>query len=71
MLKMIGLATLTTLAAACASAPPAPTADLCGRLQAPLSEHAATLAESPHDPSVLTGERLIRVIDAACADGPQ
>jgi hypothetical protein len=58
---------LTMLAAGCASAPPAPVADLCGRLAAALDAHAAALADSPHDPSVLTGERLVRLFDAACA----
>jgi hypothetical protein len=42
-------------------------ADLCGRLAAALDAHAAALADSPHDPSVLTGERLVRLFDAACA----
>jgi len=39
---------------------------LCAGLAAPASAHAAALAEDAGPRSVVTGARLIRLIDAGC-----
>lgn len=39
---------------------------LCAGLSAPATEHAAALAEDAGPHSVVTGARLIRLIDAGC-----
>lgn len=39
---------------------------LCAGLAAPASEHAAALADDAGPRSVITGARLIRLIDAGC-----
>jgi len=40
---------------------------LCGGSRAARAEHAAALAASPDDRAVVTGARLISLIDAGCA----
>jgi hypothetical protein len=39
---------------------------LCGGTRAARAAHAAALADSPDDRAVVTGTRLIELIDAGC-----
>ena len=56
---------LTMLAAGCVSVSPAAVCD--GTAQA-RADHAAALAVSPDDRAVVTGARLIALIDAGCGE---
>ena len=56
---------LTMLAAGCVSVSPAAVCD--GTAQA-RTDHAAALAVSPDDRAVVTGARLIALIDAGCGE---
>lgn len=38
----------------------------CDGLRGPLKDHAATLANSPHGPSVITGAVVVETYQAAC-----
>lgn len=56
--------TLAATQAGCVSV--ASDAALCGGTEAARREHAAALAADGGDRSVLTGARLIRLMDAGC-----
>ena len=62
-MKWFLLLTLTLLAQACA---PVSLPALCTESVLPMSEHAAALIEDGGDRSVVTGDYLLRVIDAGC-----
>ena len=49
----------------CVSGASAPA--ICDGTRAARADHAAALAVSPDDRAVVTGARLIRLIDAGCA----
>lgn len=42
---------------------------VCDGLRPLAKDHAATLADSPHDPSVLTGAKLLSAFKDGCRDG--
>lgn len=44
-------------------------AAICGGTEAARREHAAALALDGGDRSVLTGAKLIRLVDAGCGEG--
>lgn len=70
--KMI-LLMLTLLVSACATVlgeAPKSRADFCGRVDPLVATHAGHIAEASPD-AVLSGEALIRMIDAYCADTPR
>lgn len=58
------------LVSACSNSAPEPVRPsgdgLCAGLLTPAKRHAAALAESPHDPSVTTGDQLIAGLIAGC-----
>lgn len=58
---------LTLLAAGCVTAPRTSGDAICDGTRAARADHAAALADSPDDRAVITGARLIRLIDAGCA----
>ena len=58
--------TLTLLAAGCASVTPTSGDALCDGSRQARADHAAALAVSPDDRAVVSGARLIALIDAGC-----
>jgi len=58
--------TLTSCVTACVSATPGRHEALCDGTRAARADHAAALAASADDSAVVTGARLIRLIDAGC-----
>lgn len=56
---------LLCFATGCASVAPSPAAICDGTAQA-RTDHAAALADSADDRAVVTGARLIRLLDAGC-----
>ena len=52
---------------ACVSVTPTSGDALCGGTRAARADHANALADSPDDRAVVTGARLIGLIDAGCA----
>ena len=59
---------LLPLVAACATAPrgEGALAGLCAEIEPLMGQHAAALAGEAGDAAVVTGDRLIRGLDAAC-----
>lgn len=53
-------------ATGCVTVTPTSGDALCGGTRAARADHAAALADSPDDRSVVTGARLIGLIDAGC-----
>lgn len=51
----------------CVAATPASNSALCDGTRTARADHAAALAVSPDDRAVVTGARLIRLVDAGCA----
>ena len=51
----------------CVSATPTSLDAVCSGTRAARASHAAALADSPDDRAVVTGARLIGLIDAGCA----
>lgn len=51
---------------ACVSATPNSADALCSGTRAARADHASALADSPDDRAVVTGARLIGLIDAGC-----
>jgi len=66
-MKSLSILALMLLVSGCASVESDSKA-LCDGTRVARSEHAQTLSESPHDPSVMTGAYLIQLIDAGCRD---
>lgn len=64
MQRTICLLTLLTFASGCVSAGSGDA--ICGATEAARREHAAALAGDGGDRSVVTGARLIAMIDAGC-----
>jgi hypothetical protein len=54
-------------AASCATVSPKPDDAICTGSRGARADHAAALAVSPDDRAVVTGARLIKLIDAGCA----
>lgn len=57
------------LVSACAPVTQGSLEAACDATRAARADHAAALAASPDDAAVVTGDLLIRQIDAACALG--
>lgn len=55
------------LGTACVNATPTSLDAVCSGTRAARASHAAALADSPDDRAVVTGARLIGLIDAGCA----
>lgn len=53
-------------ATSCAPVTPTSGEAICGGTRAARADHAAALAASPDDRAVITGARLIGLIDAGC-----
>ena len=66
-MKWLLVTILLLPAAGCVSA--ASDAAICGGTEAARREHAAALAADGGDRSVLTGAKLIRLMDAGCNKG--
>ena len=62
-IKLMILSMILALAQACA---PVSLPALCTASESPMSDHAAALIEDGGDRSVVTGDYLMRVIDAGC-----
>lgn len=58
--------TLALLASACTTAPQTSGSALCDGTRAARADHAAALAASGDDRVVVTGARLVALIDAGC-----
>lgn len=58
--------TLTLLAAGCQSVTQTSGDAICDGTRTARADHAAALAVSPDDRSVVTGARLIAALDAGC-----
>lgn len=68
MMRTLLLLTIPLCCAiSCAPVIPASGDGLCDGTRAARADHAAALADSPDDRAVITGARLIRLIDAGCA----
>ncbi len=70
-MRRIMFASLMMLVPACSRLDKAPTVrpsgeGICAGLEAPARAHAAALAQSQDDASVVTGDRLISGLIAAC-----
>lgn len=63
----LSLVMLITLAACSPSMIPVPADVICRETRAARAEHMAALLEDGGDRSVLTGQRLVSLIDSACA----
>lgn len=60
------LMTLTMLAGCSPGAIPGPVDTLCRETRAARTDHVAALLADGGDRSVLTGQRLVALLDAAC-----
>ena len=65
-MRKIWAMTLTLLAAGCASVTQTSGDAICDGSRAARADHVAALAISPDDRAVVTGARLIALIDAGC-----
>jgi uncharacterized protein YceK len=65
-MRFLPLLMLILLVSGCANAVSKPA--VCDGTAQARTEHALTLSQSPHNPSVLTGARLIQLLDAGCGD---
>ena len=65
-MRLIMAMTLTLLAAGCVSGTKTSGEALCDGSRAARADHAEVLAVSPDDRAVVSGARLIAVIDAGC-----
>lgn len=66
-MRMLPLAMILPLfVSACVTATPNSGEALCDGTRSARADHAAALAVSPDDRAVVTGARLIEVIDAGC-----
>ena len=63
-MKHLSLMTLLLLVTACATSPSGPA--VCDGLIEAARTHAHALADSPHDPSVLSGDALLSKLKAGC-----
>lgn len=66
-MKWLLVMILSSFVAGCVSA--ASDAAICGGTEAARREHAAALAADGWNRSVLTGAKLIRLVDAGCNKG--
>ncbi|NPD15729.1 hypothetical protein HOY34_11000 [Xinfangfangia sp. D13-10-4-6] len=67
MFRMITALCLMMPAAGCVIGPRTSGDALCDGTRAARAEHAAALADSADDRAVVSGARLIRLLDAGCA----
>ena len=65
-MRLISAMTLTLLAAGCASGTQTSGDALCDGSRQARADHAASLADSADDRAVVSGARLIALIDAGC-----
>ena len=65
-MRLIMAMTLTLLAAGCQSVTQTSGSAICDGSRKARADHAAALAVSPDDRAVITGARLVALIDAGC-----
>lgn len=65
-MRLIMAMTLTLLAAGCMNGTQTSGDAICDGSRAARADHAAALAASPDDRAVITGARLVALIDAGC-----